>query len=487
MTVRVQPVILSGGSGSRLWPLSRDHLPKQFLPLTGETSLFQETLRRLAGMGSVRSSILVEPPLVVCNVAHRFLVEEQLRGAPAEIVVEPVSRNTAPALTLAALQVLGREQDPVLVVTPADHHVVDSDGFARTLVSAIALAERGAVATIGIAPTRPETGYGYLRCGPRMPETPALLVDRFVEKPDASTATTFLSSGEYLWNSGVFILRASRWMELIGQFAPLIERSCREALARPSSSAGLTMKVVSPDAEAFSRCPSDSIDYAVMERAAAQGCDVVVLPFVGGWSDVGDFSALAEVSELDTDHNLIRGDVVAMDTRDSVLLSGRRLVAVLGMSEAIVVETGDAVLVAHRSRSQDLRQLVQELKERGRTEAVLPYVINRPWGTYETLTEHPGYRVKRLIVNPGERLSLQLHHHRAEHWVVTRGCAHITRGNDIFDLGVNQSTYIPIGTKHRIANLGTEPLEIIEVQCGTYVGEDDIVRFEDEYDRVTRE
>ncbi|HRC59083.1 MAG TPA: mannose-1-phosphate guanylyltransferase/mannose-6-phosphate isomerase, partial [Kofleriaceae bacterium] len=442
-----------------------------------------------------------EAALMVSNVAHRFLIDEQLEGASAEIIAEPVSRNTAPALTLAALAALARGPgDCVLVVSPSDHHVVDASAFARTLAAAVTLAERGAVVTLGITPTRAETGYGYIRRGAAVnehvaehvansvPACAAFRVAQFTEKPDAATAAGFLASGEYLWNSGVFILRASRWLELIGQFAPQIERACRAALdgGRVAAGSSPAVRTVLPEPEAFAQSPSDSIDYAVMEKAVAQGGDVVVLPFTAGWSDVGDFSALAEVSELDANHNLVRGEVVTVDTKDSVLMAQQRLVAVLGMSEVVVVETGDAVLVAHRSRSQELRRMVQALKDRDRPETVHPPLANRPWGQFETLALGGSYRVKRLIVKPGEHLSLQLHHHRAEHWVVVRGRAHITRGTETFELGENQSTYIPLGVKHRIANLGTEPLEIIEVQCGTYVGEDDIVRFEDKYDRVTK-
>lgn len=487
MTLRVQPVILSGGSGSRLWPLSRESLPKQFLRLTGKDSLLQGTAARLAAVADAAPRRELERPLVVSHLAHRFLVEEQLGVGGAELIAEPVGRNTAPALTLAALEVLSRGRgDCVLVVSPADHHVPDAAAFAKTVAVAVEFAERGAVVTLGIAPTRAETGYGYLRRGARVPQSEGFRVAQFTEKPDATTAQVFWSSGDYLWNSGVFILLASRWMQLIGQHAPAIDDACRvaHAAARITGGGSSGLRTILPDVEAFARCPSDSIDYAVMEKTVAQGDEVVVLPFAAGWSDVGDFAALAEVSPRDASGNFVRGDVVAIDSRDSVLLAQHRLVSVLGVSDAVVVETADAVLVTQRGRSQDVRQVVQQLKAHGRQEADHSADADRPWGRYKILAEGENHRVKWLTVDPGERISLQLHEHRAEHWVVVRGRAHITKGDKTFDLEVNQSTYIPVGVKHRIANQGTEPLEIIEVQCGSYVGEDDIIRFEDKYDRV---
>ncbi len=482
MTLRVQPVILSGGFGSRLWPLSREARPKQFLRLTGDTSLLQATAERLSALAGYVGGREVAPPLVVSHIGHRFLVEEQLAGIATCVIAEPAGRNTAPALTLAALEAAG-EQDCVLVVSPADHHVSDPTSFARALATAVVLAERGEVATLGIAPTRPETGYGYLRRGAQVPDTDAFTVAQFTEKPDAATASQFAASGEYLWNSGVFVLRASRWLELVARHAPTIEQACRQAHAGAVPAEKSAIRTVLPDASAFAACPSDSIDYAVMEKAASTGV-VVVVPCAAGWADVGDFAALAEVGERDEHGNYLRGEVVAIDTRDSVVIGQHRLVSALGLRDAVVVETADAVLVTQRARSQDVRQVVAELKARKRPETDHSAEANRPWGRYKILAEGENHRVKWLTVDPGERISLQLHEHRAEHWVVVRGRAHITRGDKTFDLEVNQSTYIPVGVKHRIANLGTEPLEIIEVQCGVYIGEDDIIRFEDKYDRV---
>lgn len=486
MKVRVCPVILSGGFGARLWPLSRESLPKQFLALTGPASLLRSTAARLATLAAAAPTCEVLAPVVVSHASHRYLVEEHLAGRAATLIVEPQGRNTAPALTLAALEVqasVGGEA--ILVVSPSDHLILDEAAFGRALARAVELASEGAVVTLGIAPTRAETGYGYLELGePRGAE--AFTVASFVEKPDATTAAALVAGGRHLWNGGLFVLRASRWLSLIDELAPQIAGACRDAFAAASATpAGASgVRVLWPAAEELARCPSDSIDYAVMEKLPAHGGELVVVPFSGGWSDVGDFAALAAVGPLDEHGNLRRGQVVAVDTESSVLLAQHRLVAVLGLRDAVVVETADAVLVTQREHSQSVKRLVAELAREQRPELVSSAEANRPWGRYLILAEGDNHRVKWLTVDPGERISLQLHEQRAEHWVVVRGRAHITRGDKTFDLEVNQSTYIPVGVKHRIANLGTEPLEIIEVQCGSYIGEDDIVRFEDKYDRV---
>lgn len=486
MKVRVCPVILSGGFGARLWPLSRESVPKQFLALTGPASLLRSTVTRLAGLAAAAPACDVSAPLVVSHASHRYLVEEHLAGRAATLIVEPQGRNTAPALTLAALEAQASAGgDPILVVSPSDHLILDEAAFGQALARAVELATGGAVVTLGIAPTRAETGYGYLELGEPRGDG-AFAVASFVEKPDAATAAVLVAGGRHLWNGGLFVLRASRWLALIDELAPQISGACRDAFAAASAApAGASgVRVLWPAAEAFARCPSDSIDYAVMEKLPAHGGELLVVPFSGGWSDVGDFAALAAVGPLDEHGNLRRGQVVAVDTESSVLLAQHRLVAVLGLRDAVVVETADAVLVTQRARSQDVKRLVAELAHEQRPELASSLEANRPWGRYLILAEGDNHRVKWLTVDPGERISLQLHERRAEHWVVVRGRAHITRGDKTFDLEVNQSTFIPVGVKHRIANLGTEPLEIIEVQCGSYIGEDDIVRFEDKYDRV---
>lgn len=492
MKVRVCPVILSGGFGARLWPLSRESLPKQFLALTGPSSLLRSTAARLAALAVAAPTCDVLSPVVVSHESHRYLVEEHLAGRAATLIVEPEGRNTAPALTLAALEVQASAgDDAILVVSPSDHLILDESAFGRALARAVLLARDGAVVTLGISPTRAETGYGYLELGePRgsggASEEEAFAVASFVEKPDAATAAALVAGGRHLWNGGLFVLRASRWLSLIGELAPQIASACREAFSAASSAppGASGVRVICPAAEAFARCPSDSIDYAVMEKLPAHGGELLVVPFSGGWSDVGDFAALAAVGPLDEHGNLRRGQVVAVDTESSVLLAQHRLLAVLGLRDAVVVETADAVLVTQRARGQDVKRLVAELAREQRPELVSSLEANRPWGCYRILDEGDNHRVKWLTVDPGERISLQLHERRAEHWVVVRGRAHITRGDKTFDLEVNQSTFIPVGVKHRIANLGTEPLEIIEVQCGSYIGEDDIVRFEDKYDRI---
>ncbi|HTP39490.1 MAG TPA: mannose-1-phosphate guanylyltransferase/mannose-6-phosphate isomerase [Steroidobacteraceae bacterium] len=464
------PVILSGGAGTRLWPLSRELYPKQLLALVGKRTMLQDTVRRLAGLEA-------SPPVVVCNEAHRFLVAEQLRAidcAPRAIVLEPAGRNTAPAIALAAHAALSADEgDALLLVLPADHVIRDVEAFQRAVTVGLAAARAGQLVTFGIVPRVPETGYGYIRRGAA--ETAAFRIAEFVEKPDAKRAARFIGSGEYYWNSGMFLFRARRYLEELEKFAPDIAAVCREAFAGAQRDLDFTRIA----ADAFANCRSESIDYAVMEKTDA----AVVVPLDAGWSDVGSFSALHEASAQDADGNVVQGDVLAMDTTGSYLHSGSRLVTAVGLKDFVVVETKDAVLVAPRSRVQDVKALVARLKAEGRYEHSLHREVFRPWGSYDSIDNGDRFQVKRLMVRPGGVLSLQMHHHRAEHWVVVSGTARITRGEETFLLEENQSTYIPVGVRHRIENPGRIPLHIVEVQSGSYLGEDDIVRFEDRYGR----
>ena len=464
------PVILCGGVGSRLWPVSREAHPKQFLALAGELSMLQDTLGRSDGLDA-------GAPIVLCNDEHRFMVAEQLRQRGVEagaIMLEPAGRNTAPAVALAALQALREDPEAVLLVLPADHLIRDVDAFRRAVTTALPAARDGALATFGIIPDAPETGYGYLRRGEQQSEG-LYALDRFVEKPDAATAQEYLDSGEYLWNSGMFLLRADRYLEELAAHAPAIEAACRAAL----EAAGDDLDFLRPGRDAFLACPSDSIDYAVMEHTQRG----VVVPLDCGWSDVGAWSTLWQVSEQDSDGNVLLGDVVAEGCSGSYLRSESRLLAATGVSDLVVVETPDAVLVADRHNVQDVKRIVTHLKTSDRSEAALHHRVYRPWGSYESLIEGDRFQVKRIIVNPGQRLSLQMHHHRAEHWIVVAGTAEVTCEDRVFTLREDESTYIPLGHKHRLANPGRIPLELIEVQSGSYLGEDDIVRFEDVYGR----
>ena len=472
------PVILSGGSGTRLWPLSRELYPKQLLPLVGNRTMLQETAARLEGLANLGA------PVVVCNESHRFMVAEQLRDSgtqPQAIVLEPVGRNTAPAVAVAALVALENCRgkagdagvDPLLLVLPADHVIRDVEAFRATVTLGRPAAEAGALVTFGVVPERPETGYGYIR---RVPgEGPAYPVAEFVEKPDAATAAQYLASGDYFWNSGMFMFRASAFLEELGAHAPEILAACERAVA----TAGRDLDFTRLTAAEFGACPSDSIDYAVMEKTRA----AVVVPLAAGWSDVGSWSALADALPTDQAGNVCAGDVLVEDAEGCYLHSTSRLIAAVGLRDHVVVETKDAVLVAPRDRVQDVKQLVQQLKARGRYETSLHREVFRPWGSYDSVDAGDRFQVKRLSVKPGASMSLQLHHHRAEHWIVVSGTARITRGEETFLLGENESTYIPMGTKHRIENPGKVALHIVEVQSGTYLGEDDIVRFEDRYGR----
>ncbi len=467
------PVILSGGAGTRLWPLSRELYPKQLLALTGERTMLQQTALRLSGLAATT-------PVVVCNDAHRFLVAEQLRQLriePRAVVLEPFGRNTAPAIALAALAALKMAEgdDPELLVLPADHVIKDVAAFQKAVRIALQAAQQGKLATFGIVPSSPETGYGYIQRGPASGQEGAYPIARFVEKPSLERAQQFLQSGDYLWNSGMFLFRASRYMQELERFAPQIARVCRAAFEGAKSD----LDFVRIDAKTFEQCPSDSIDYAVMEKTS----DAVVVPLDAGWSDVGSWSALHEASEADRHGNVARGDVIAEDSENCYLYSESRLVAAVGLTGHVVVETKDAVLVAPKERVQDVKKLVSRLKEAGRYEHSLHREVFRPWGSYDSIENGERFQVKRLKVKPGATLSLQMHHHRAEHWIVVSGTARITRGDEVFLLEENQSTYLPIGVKHRIENPGMIPLHIIEVQSGSYLGEDDIVRFDDRYGR----
>lgn len=466
------PVILSGGAGTRLWPLSRELYPKQLLPLMGEHTMLQDTARRLEGLSAA-------PPVVVCNDAHRFLVAEQLRKIgikPRAIVLEPFGRNTAPAIALAALAAVKaapKGEDPVLLVLPADHVIRDVTAFQTAAVTAAVAAEEGKLVTFGVVPRTPETGYGYIRRGESL--GPVQRIAQFVEKPSLERAQQFIASGDHYWNSGMFVFRAHRYLEELQKFAPAIATACREAF----DSAQADLDFTRVDAQRFDACPSDSIDYAVMEKTA----DAVVVPLDAGWSDVGSWASLHAASNSDSDGNVARGDVVTEDSSNCYLFSESRLVAAVGLRDHVVVETKDAVLVAPKDRVQDVKALVAKIKDAGRYEHSLHREVFRPWGSYDSLENGQRFQVKRLSVKPGAQLSLQLHHHRAEHWVVVSGTARITRGEETFLLEENQSTYIPIGVRHRIENPGKIPLQVIEVQSGSYLGEDDIVRFEDRYGR----
>ncbi len=467
-------VLLSGGSGTRLWPLSRETYPKQFLPLAGEHSLLQATWLR------VRDLPAVGAPLVVANEEHRFIVAEQLDalGTRADaLILEPVGRNTAPAIAVAALHAMRDAGDPVLLVLPSDHVIADEAAFRAAVLKALSAAEGGALVAFGIVPNAPETGYGYIRArntaaGPVGGVRP---IEQFVEKPDLVTATAYLASGDYFWNSGMFLFRASRYLDELAHHAPEMLARCREALA----TATVDNDFVRLGRAGFEACPADSIDYAVMEKTE----HAFVLPIDVGWNDVGSWAALTDISRQDADGNAHRGDVLSIDTRNTLAWSERRLIALIGLDDLVVVDTDDALLVAHRERVQDVKHIVARLKGDERPHARIHRKVYRPWGSYDGIEAGPGFQVKRITVKPGASLSLQLHHHRAEHWIIVTGQARVTCDESVFDLGTNQSTFIPLGAKHRLENVGIEPLELIEVQTGDYLGEDDIVRFEDIYGR----
>jgi len=476
--IKARPVILCGGSGTRLWPLSRSGFPKQFLCLTGKESLFQNATKRLMGLSG--EGINVCAPFIVTNEEHRFLSLEQLREIgvePGAALLEPVARNTAPALTLAALAAIENGDDPVLVVTPADQTVADAGAFNGAMHDAIRDAAEGAIVILGVTPDRPETGYGYIQAV--VASTSNLVVERFVEKPDEATARQYLAEGGYYWNAGMFVLKASVWLQAIESFRPDIDATTRAAWTQRRSDTAF----VRPGAAEFAAIPSDSVDYAVMERCPRSKFPIRMVPLDAGWSDLGAWDAVWGVLPKDQHGNAHVGDVLATDCRNTLVHATSRLVSLVGVDNLIVVETPDAVLVADKSRSQGVKHIVNDLNASGREEHTLHRKVHRPWGWYDSIDDGHRFKVKRIQVNPKASLSLQKHHHRAEHWVVVKGTAEITCGDKVILLSENQSTYIPLGETHRLANPGTIPLEIIEVQSGSYLGEDDIVRLEDTYGR----
>jgi mannose-1-phosphate guanylyltransferase/mannose-6-phosphate isomerase len=467
------PLILSGGSGTRLWPVSRKNLPKQFLALAGKGTLFQQTLQRTRELPDLAA------PIVVASDDHRFLAADQLLELGidnATIVLEPLARNTAPAIALGALQALRRGGDPLLLVLPADHLINDTDAFLNAVRQATSLAEQGWLVTFGIRPDRPETGFGYIRRAQAINEN-GYHVGQFVEKPDLATAESYLADGRYDWNSGMFLFKASRYLEELAQHAPTMLAAVHDADAKTTAD----LDFVRIDQEAFSLVPDRSIDYAVMEKTLR----AAVIPVSCGWSDIGSWSALWLTGEKDADGNLSEGDTLSIDSHNSLLRShDRHLLATVGIDDLIVVTTPDATLVAHRSAAQDVRRVVEQLKASSRTEHSLHRVVHRPWGSYDSLESRDRFQVKRIVVKPGAALSLQKHHHRAEHWIVVSGTAEVTCDEKVFLLAENESTYIPLGSVHRLRNPGKVVLELIEVQSGSYLGEDDIVRFDDVYGRA---
>jgi len=468
----ILPIIMSGGSGSRLWPLSRALHPKQFLALLNENTLLQETINRLD------TNCL--NPLIICNNEHRFIVAEQLRAngtSASDIILEPMGRNTAPAIALAALSAIANGDDPLLLVLAADHVIKDISAFQQSVLTAEVFAKQNKLVTFGIVPSHPETGYGYIKQGEQQTDGSATGydVDCFVEKPDLETATCYLESGQYLWNSGMFMFKASRYLEELEKFSPQILTVCRDAYE--SNSKDLDFTRIS--AEIFKHCPDDSVDYAVMEHTN----DAVVVPLNAGWSDVGSFSSLWEVSEKDQAGNVIQGDAIAHNTTNSYIHAGHKLVTTVGVDNLVIIETKDALLVANKDKVQDVKTIVNKLKAQDRYEYKHQREVYRPWGKYDSLDSGPRDQVKRITVKPGAKLSVQMHHHRSEHWIVVSGTAKITNGEKTFLLTENQSTYIPLGQIHALENPGILPLELIEVQTGAYLGEDDIVRFEDKYGR----
>jgi mannose-1-phosphate guanylyltransferase / mannose-6-phosphate isomerase len=469
------PVILCGGTGTRLWPLSRASYPKQYWPLagTGEDTLLQQTQQRLKGLPGLGA------PLLICNEDHRFIVAEQLRQIgvePQAILLEPIGRNTAPAVAVAALQATAHGEDPLLLVLAADHVIRDAATFRATVAAGMAAAEAGQLVTFGIVPTAPETGYGYIEAAHSLLGANAPVpIARFVEKPDRATAEQFLATGRFTWNSGMFLFKASAILAELERLAPEVVSACRSSLEHDSAD----LDFLRLEREAFASCPSVALDVAVMERTDRGA----VLPLEAGWSDVGSWSALWETADQDSDGNVLRGRVISEGSRNCYLRSEHRLVVGLGVEDLVVVETDDVVLVAHRDRAQEVKAIVGLLEREGAPESKAHRKIYRPWGSYDGVTEGERWQVKRIVVNPGASLSLQMHHHRAEHWIVVQGTAVVEKDGNLELVGENQSTYIPLGCRHRLSNPGKIPVELIEVQSGPYLGEDDIVRFEDRYGR----
>lgn len=480
----VSPVILCGGSGTRLWPLSRSGFPKQFLCLTGNESLFQQAARRLAGLAD--DGLAIAPPCIVSNEEHRFLAMEQLRETgiePGAALLEPVGRNTAPALTLAALAAQEGGDDPVLVVTPADQSIADTAAFTAAMRQAVRAAVDGAIVILGITPDRPETGYGYIKVQASGDAAAAsMAVERFVEKPDVQTAQAYLAEGGYYWNAGMFVLKASVWLAALERFRPDIAQATRVAWKQRSTD----QRFVRPGRAEFEAIPAESIDYAVMEHCPGSDFPIRMVALNAGWNDLGAWEAVWNTLPKDEAGNAHLGDVITTGSRNTLVHATSRLVSLVGVSDLVVIETPDAVLVADRAHSQDVKAIVNALSSSDREEHVLHRKVHRPWGWYDSIDEGGRFKVKRIQVKPKASLSLQKHHHRAEHWIVVKGTAEITRGKEVLLLTENQSTYIPLGEVHRLANPGTIPLEIIEVQSGSYLGEDDIVRFADDYGRNER-
>ena len=480
--INVTPVILCGGSGTRLWPLSRTGFPKQFLCLTGKESLFQQAALRLSTLGS--ADIHIASPIIVTGEDHRFLASEQLREIGVELgcaLLEPVGRNTAPALTLAALAAMEAGTDPVLVVTPADQTVVKAGALTAAMQQAVAEAANGTIVILGVTPDKPETGYGYIQINQAETKAGVNTVRRFVEKPDAATAQAYVNEGGYFWNAGMFVLKASLWLNALEEFRPDILRATQGAWDKRSADD----KFVRPGKAEFAAIPSESVDYAAMEHCPDSNFPINMVPLDAGWNDLGAWDAVWNVLPKDDNGNAHLGDVLTTDSKNTLVHAKSRLVSLVGVENLIVVETPDAVLVANKSRSQDVKHIVTQLQKTKREEHTLHRKVHRPWGWYDSIDEGGRFKVKRIQVKPKASLSLQKHHHRAEHWIVVTGTAEITIGEKVLTLTENQSSYIPLGAVHRLSNPGSIPLEIIEVQSGSYLGEDDIVRFEDTYGRAS--
>ncbi|MBU3616717.1 mannose-1-phosphate guanylyltransferase/mannose-6-phosphate isomerase [Polynucleobacter sp. JS-Polo-80-F4] len=490
----VIPVILCGGSGTRLWPLSRSGFPKQFLVLSGDgssQSLFQQAVERINSVGNKSNAkIRLGDTLVVTNEDHRFLVLDQLRelqSIKAKLILEPVGKNTAPALSMASLcaQQLSNAEDPILIITPADQTIKNQKVFTKALQDCIQSVEAtsNSIAILGITPTAPETGYGYIQRASSKDQNNAYEVKRFVEKPDSKTAQAYLAEGSYLWNSGMFVLKASTWLAALTEFRPDISQASKKAWQSKSDDASDGVGFIRPGKEEFKAIPSESIDYAVIEKCPQSQFPIKMVELDAGWNDLGAWDAVWQVGQQDKDGNVTSGDTLITNSKNSLVYGSSRLVSVVGVENLVIVETADAVLIADRKNSQDVKNIVTQLEAQGREEKNLHRKVARPWGWYDSVDEGERFKVKRIQVKPGASLSLQMHHHRAEHWIVVKGEAEITNGNQVITLTENQSTYIPQGQTHRLANPGKTPLEIIEVQSGSYLGEDDIVRFEDTYGR----